>query len=227
MNFFERQYKMLLLEQRKKVIEIARRASDEKLVPLTFGNFSVRDKDTGYVCITPSGMPYHTLNPEDIVVVDVDGNIVDGQRRPSIETPLHTLIYKSRDDVFGVVHTHSTFLTAWSCLDGGMPCITSEAASLVGGKIECAPFEVQGTIELAEVTSKALKDGKAVLMANHGAIFADDDIDKAYKDAFIMEESAKVAYLAYTLGKPNLLSDQIMKTLKKETDEHYGQNIKE
>ena len=216
-------YIMLVEELRMKVLETAQRAHTEKLVPLTFGNFSARDEKTGYVCITPSGMPYMTLKPEDIVVVDVDGNIVDGARKPSIETPLHTLIYKKRTDVFGVVHTHSTFLTAWACLDGGMPCITSEAASLVGGGLKTAPFAVQGTLELAKVTSDALGNEKAVLMANHGAVFADKNIDAAYNDAYVMEESAKVAYLAYTLGKPNLLSDQLMKTLQKKTDEEYGQ----
>lgn len=121
---------MILESERKRVIAAAVRASDEKLVPLTFGNFSVRDPQSGYICITPSGMPYHTLTPEDIVVVDTEGNVIDGKRRPSIETPLHTMVYRKRPDVFGIVHTHSTYLTAWSCLDGGMPCVTSEAASL-------------------------------------------------------------------------------------------------
>ena len=214
---------MLLEAQRNKVIETAQRAGSEKLVPLTFGNFSLRDPETGYVCITPSGMPYPSLKTEDIVVMDIYGNIIDGSRKPSIETPLHTGIYRKRLDVFGIVHTHSTYLTAWACLDGGMPCITSEAASLVGDNLRLAPFAVQGSIELAEVTSDALGNDKAVLMANHGAIFADDSIEKAYNDAFVLEESAKVAYLAFTLGKPNLLSDQILKTLKKVTDENYGQ----
>lgn len=214
---------MLLESQRNKVIEIARRAGSEKLVPLTFGNFSLRDEETGYVCITPSGMPYHLLNPEDIVVLDLKGEIIDGFRKPSIETPLHTMVYKKRPDVFGIVHTHSTYLTAWACLDRGMPCITSEAASLVGNNLRLAPFAVQGSVELAKVTSDALGEDKAILMANHGAIFADDTIDKAYNDAFVLEESAKVAYISFTLGKPNLLNDQIMKTLKKVTDENYGQ----
>ena len=214
---------MLLEKERKKVIEIARRASTEKLVPLTFGNFSLRDKETGYVCITPSGMPYMTLEPEDIVVVDTEGNIIDGKRRPSIETPLHTAIYRKRPDVFGVVHTHSTFLTAWACLDGDLPCITSEAASLVGGSVKNAPFAVQGTQKLADVTSEALGNDKAVLMANHGAVSVGESIDKAYNNAVVLEESAKVAYLAFTLGKPNLLNEQISKALQKETDENYGQ----
>ena len=215
---------MLLFEERKKVIEIAKRAGlTDKLVPLTFGNFSLRDPDTGYICITPSGMPYAGLVPGDIVVVDSEGSVIDGSRKPSIETPLHTSVYRKREDVYGIVHTHSTYLTAWSCLDGGMPCITTEAASLVGESLASAPFAVQGTAELAQVTSEALGMSKAVLMANHGAIFADETIEKAYHDAVVLEESAKVAYLAFTLGKPNLLSDQIMKTLKKVTDDHYGQ----
>ena len=116
---------MLLEEERAHVIEIAQTISRIGLVPLTFGNYSLRDPQTGYVCVTPSGMPYATLHPSDIVVVDVDSNVVDGERRPSIETPLHTGIYRRRPDVFGIVHTHSTFCTAWACRDiDGMPCVT-------------------------------------------------------------------------------------------------------
>ena len=215
---------MLLEEQRNLVIETARKASKEKLVPLTFGNFSLRDETTGYVCITPSGMPYAELVPEDIVVMDVDANIIEGTRKPSIETPLHTSIYRKRPDVFGIVHTHSTFLTAWACMDGGMPCITSEAASMAGGNLRLAPFAIQGTQELADVTSEALGNDKAVLMANHGAIFVGPSITKAYEVGSILEESAKVAYLAFTLGRPNLINDQIMKALEEKTTNSYGQD---
>ena len=126
---------MILENERKKIIQIALSVQKEKLVPLTFGNFSLRDPNTGFVCITPSGMPYEKLVPSDIVVIDLNGKIIDGNRKPSIETPLHTTIYKKRKDVNGVVHTHSTYVTAWSCINGGMPCITSEAANLVGGKV--------------------------------------------------------------------------------------------
>ena len=131
---------MLLENERKKVSDIALKIKEENLIPLTFGNFSLRDPETGYVCITPSGMPYETLHPSDIVVVDLDCNTIDGERRPSIETPLHTSMYKKRSDVNGIVHTHSTFCTAWACRNEGMPCITSEAAELVGGQINLAPF---------------------------------------------------------------------------------------
>ena len=190
---------MLLEQERTKVIEIALKIQKEKLIPLTFGNFSLRDPETGYVCITPSGMPYETLHPSDIVVVSVDNQIIEGERRPSIEMPLHTAMYRRRPDVFGVVHTHSTYCTAWACVDGGMPCITSEAAGLVGGNIRCAAFVPPGSDELAEVTSEA------------------------YNDAIVLEESAKVAFLSYQMGNVNTLEDQMCKFLKEDTDQNYGQ----
>ena len=215
---------MLLEEPRKLVIETARKASAQKLVPLTFGNFSLRDEKSGLVCITPSGMPYAELVPEDIVVMDTAGTIVDSSRKPSIESPLHIAIYNKRPDVFGIVHTHSTYLTAWACIDGGMPCITSEAASMTGSNLRLAPFAIQGTAELAQVTSEALGNDKAVLMANHGAIFVGATITKAYEVGLILEESARVAYIACTLGRPNLINDQIMKALEKTTENSYGQD---
>ncbi|MBP3852867.1 MAG: class II aldolase/adducin family protein [Erysipelotrichaceae bacterium] len=216
---------MLLEQERKKVIEIALTIQRLKLIPLTFGNFSLRDPETGYICITPSGMPYETLHPSDIVVVDENNQIVDGERRPSIELPMHTAIYRKRKDVNGIVHTHSTFCTAWACRDiEGMPCITSEAADLVGGQVKLARFCMPGSSELAEVTSDALGDkDKAVLMGNHGAICVDDNIDKALKDAIVLEESAKVAYYAFQMGNVNILEDQVAEFMRKDTEKNYGQ----
>lgn len=215
---------MLLEQERKHVIEIALTIQREKLIPLTFGNFSLRDPETGYICITPSGMPYETLHPSDIVVVDVDNNIVDGERKPSIEAPMHTAIYRKRPDVNGIIHTHSTFCTAWACRDiDGMPCITSEAADLVGGKVKVAEFCLPGSQELADVTSDAIGQDRAVLMGNHGAICVDSDIDKALKDAIVLEESAKVAYYAFQMGDVNILEDQIAEFMRKDTEKNYGQ----
>lgn len=215
---------MLLEQERKHVIEIALTIQQEKLIPLTFGNFSLREPETGYICITPSGMPYETLHPSDIVVVDIDNNIVDGERKPSIEAPMHTAIYRKRPDVNGIIHTHSTFCTAWACRDiDGMPCITSEAADLVGGKVKVADFCLPGSQELAEVTSEAIGQDRAVLMGNHGAICVDSDIDKALKDAIVLEESAKVAYYAFQMGDVNILEDQIAEYMRKDTEKNYGQ----
>ncbi|MDO5145630.1 MAG: class II aldolase/adducin family protein [Eubacteriales bacterium] len=214
---------MLLENERKKIIEIALKVKAEKLIPLTFGNFSLRDPETGYVCITPSGMPYDTLHPSDIVVVDVNNNIIDGERRPSIEMPLHTAMYRKRPEINGIVHTHSTFCTAWACREGGMPCIIAETAELVGGMVRCAKFVPPGSDELAEVTSDAIGQDKAILMGNHGVICIDETIDKAFNDAIIIEESAKVAYIAYQMGNVNTLEEQMIHFLKKDAEENYGQ----
>lgn len=214
---------MLLEKERKKIIETALKVQELKLIPLTFGNFSLRDPETGYICITPSGMPYETLVPSDICVLDQDNHIIDGNRKPSIEAPLHTAMYRKRPDVFGIVHTHSTFCTAWACRDGGIPCITAEAAELVGGNVRCAKFAPPGSEELAEVTSDAIGKDNAVLMGNHGAICVDENIDKALRDAIILEESAKVAYYAFQMGNVNTLADQMVQFLKQDADENYGQ----
>ncbi|MEF9919718.1 MAG: class II aldolase/adducin family protein [Erysipelotrichaceae bacterium] len=216
---------MLLEKERTKVIEIARATKKEKLVPLTFGNFSLRDSKSGYVCITPSGMPYDTLHPSDIVVVNLDGTIIEGERKPSIELGLHLAIYKRRKDVNGIVHQHSTYCTAWACVEGGMPCITSEAAALVGGKVNVAPFCPPGSEELAVATSETLGKDGSVLMGNHGAVCVAADIDTALRNAIILEESAKVTYLAYQINanKVNTLEEKMCEYLKKDTEQNYGQ----
>ncbi|WP_432407937.1 class II aldolase/adducin family protein [Wukongibacter sp. M2B1] len=214
---------MLLENQKNKIIEIGKRIHAEKLVPLTFGNFSVRDFDTGYICITPSGMPYEALTPEDIVVVDIDGNIVDGKRRPSIETGLHCAVYKKRPEVGSVVHTHSTFVTAWASCNKEIPSIVAEVAALVSGKIKCAPYRPCGSKELAEVTSDCLGEDDAVLLGNHGVLVVGKDIDTAYINAVIVEEGAKVAYYAQNIGGMRILDEKECAYERESAKKGYGQ----
>ncbi|GAA0181537.1 class II aldolase/adducin family protein [Clostridium sediminicola] len=214
---------MMLEEQRKKVIEIALAVQKEKLVPLTFGNFSLKNEETGYVCITPSGMLYETLKPEDIVVLDVNCNKIDGERKPSIEAPLHCAAYRKRSDIGGIVHTHSTYCTAWACAGIEMPCVTAEAAALVGGKIKCAPFKPMGTVDLAEVTTDWLGEDSVVLMEKHGAFAVGQNIDQAFVNAVIVEESAKVTYVASQIADLKPIDEEMCKFLQKDTAENYGQ----
>lgn len=214
---------MLLEEQRRKVIEIALEVQKMKLVPLTFGNFSLKDAETSYVCITPSGMKYETLQPEDIVVMDKKCNIIDGKRKPSIEAPMHCAVYRKRDDVFGVVHTHSSYATAWACCNKAIPCILAETAALVGGPIKCAPFAPMGTVELAEVTAEGLGKADAVLMERHGALAVGPNIDAALVNAVILEETAKVAYFSKAIGEVEELPEEVYKRLREDTIAKYGQ----
>lgn len=214
---------MLLKELREKIIEIALQAQREKLIPLTMGNFSARDKDTGYVCITPSGMEYDKLTASDIVVVDLEGNVIEGGRKPSIETPLHCSVYKKRADVFGVSHTHSAFATAWASCGEGIPVVVAELAALTGGPVECAPYRPMGSVELAEITAGCLKDRHAVLLANHGLVAVGPDIETAFTYSIIVEEGAKVAFYAKQIGTLKLIPEEECKRLRKITLDKYGQ----
>ncbi|OGO76865.1 MAG: aldolase [Clostridiales bacterium GWB2_37_7] len=214
---------MLLKVQRKKIIETALKAQRDKLIPLTMGNFSIRDKKTGYICITPSGMEYSLLNPEDIVVVDLQGAIIEGNRKPSIETQLHCRTYAKRSDVYGICHTHSTYATAWACCGREIPVIVAELAGMIGGPVKCAPYAPMGTTELADIVAKNIGSQNAVLMENHGMLAVGDDIDKAYANAFIVEEAAKVTMYAMQIGGMKTITDQECKALRKQTQEGYGQ----
>lgn len=214
---------MLLLAQRQKVIEIALKAQRDKLIPLTMGNFSVRDKATGYICITPSGMEYSLLKPEDIVVVNLEGDIIEGNRKPSIETQLHCRTYSKRADVFGICHTHSAYATAWACCGKEIPVIVAELAGMIGGPVKCAPYAPMGTIELANIVAEHLGLQNAVLMENHGMLAVGETIDKAYANAVIVEEGAKVTLFALQIGGMKTISDQECKSLEKQTKENYGQ----
>lgn len=214
---------MLLKEQRQKVIEIALKAQGERLMPLTMGNFSIRDKETGYICITPSGMDYSLLKPEDIVVVDLRGNAIDGDRRPSIETQLHYRTYAKRQDVMGICHTHSSFATAWACCGKEIPVIVAELAGMIGGPVQCAPYAPMGTVELADIVSDSLGSRNAILMENHGMLAVGESIEKAYANAVIVEEAAKVTLYAIQIGGMKTITDQECDYLRKQTNENYGQ----
>jgi len=214
---------MLLHMQRQKVIEIALKAQRERLIPLTMGNFSLRDKETGYICITPSGMDYSLLQPEDIVVVDINGTIIDGNRKPSIEIQLHCRTYAKRADIFGICHTHSTYATAWACCGKEIPVIVAELAGMIGGPVKCAPYAPMGTVELADIVAEHLYSQNAVLMENHGLLAVGENIDKAFANAVIVEEGAKITLYSMQIGGMKTITEQECKELKRQTIENYGQ----
>jgi len=214
---------MILEAQRRKVIQTALEAVRRGLIILTAGNFSLRDPETGYICITPSGMEYSQLQPEDIVVMDLHGRVVDGCRKPSIEKGLHCLVYQQRPDVGGVCHTHSDYATAWASVEEEFPLVLAELAAMLGESLKTAPFRPMGTMELAQVTVETLGSSNAVLMANHGQLAVGVTLEKALVNALLVEEAARIACLAKGLGKLRLISPEKAARLKKWVQEHYGQ----
>lgn len=214
---------MFLKVLREKVIEIALRAQRDKLIPLTMGNFSIRDCESGNICITPSGMEYDKLKPEDIVVVDLQGNITDGNRKPSIETPLHCATYRRRPDVHGISHTHSVYASAWACCGEGIPIVVAELAALIEKPIECAPYRPMGSVELAEIAAEWLKDNHALLLANHGVLAVGPDLDTAYANSVIVEEGAKIAFFAKQIGTLRVIPEEECRQLRQIALKKYGQ----
>jgi L-ribulose-5-phosphate 4-epimerase len=214
---------LLLQKEREQLIKYALKAQKMGLIALTFGNFSLRDKETGYICITPSGMDYEDLDPSDIIVMDENGNIIEGSRKPSVETPMHTMVYRKRKDVFSVVHTHSVFATAWASCNIKFPVIVAELAALVGEPVKTAPYRRMATAELAEAVTDTLEDGHAVLMSNHGLLTVGPDLKTAFANAVIVEEGAKITFYAKMMGQLKEIDDEECKVLRKWTIERYGQ----
>ena len=151
---------MLLEEKRKELVAIGQRAIREGLTTGTGGNFSVCDRESGLMCITPSGIPYVEIRPEQIVVMDVQtGKIVDGDAVPSSECDMHRIFYKYRTDIDAVIHTHTTYASTYSCFRKPLPAIHYLAA-FGGTHVNCAEYATYGTVELARNAFKAMERGQ-------------------------------------------------------------------
>jgi len=194
---------MMLSELRKTVCDCNLTLPKAGLVVMTSGNVSGRDPESGLVVIKPSGYRYDQLSPEDLVIVDLDGNVVEGNLKPSVDTATHLYVYRHRSDVHGMVHTHSTYASVFAALGKPIPaCLTTSAQQEIVSKI-----------------GKSL----AIIMQNHGVFTIGKDAQQATKMAVEVEEIAKITYLAMVAGDPVLLSsDQIAQTHSLYT-ETYGQ----
>lgn len=211
-------------ELREEVTGVARRMSDSGLVRTTSGNVSARCPD-GNVLITPSGLPYEDLEPADLALVDLDGNLLEGPLVPSTEVPMHTGIYRRRPLVGGIVHTHAPHATALACLGLEIPPVHYMLAALSEeGRVPLAPYATYGTEELSGHASEALGEKhSACLLQNHGTITAAETATKAYTLTEILEEMAELYYRTLLAGEPIILGpDRISETRARISG--YGQS---
>jgi L-fuculose-phosphate aldolase len=193
-----------LASEREQVVEAARRLAAEGLVIGTGGNVSARAGEL--VAITPTGATLAELRPRDVTVIDLDGEVVEGELEPSSELRLHLGIYR-RFDAGAVVHTHAPISTALSCVVDEVPCVHYQML-LFGGTIPVAPYATFGTAELAESVVRALEGRSAALMANHGAITYAADVDGAVSSALLLEWACSVYWYASALGEPRIIGDE-------------------
>ncbi|SRR5258707_6782649 len=205
---------MLLPELRSEVARYAKKMYDSHLVQATQGNLSARDPQSGLICVTPSGADYQLLTAEDIVVVDKNGKVVEGKRRPTVETPVHTLILRRRLDIHCVMHTHSPYATAFGVVYQPIPVVLSDSALYLGSEVPVAAYCMSGTPEFAEHVANTLKDGPAAIWGNHGAMVVGVDLPLTFSIAHALEDSAKVYAIAKQLGTPTLLSQEEVTKLR-------------
>ena len=193
----------MLGELRSRVLTAAQEAARMGLMTMTSGNFSARDPETGLVAITPSGRPYASMTPSDIVIVDLDAKVVDGSLKPSSETPLHLGVYNHRTDVDGIAHVHSVHANAVGALGLDVPPIVGTLWKYVGGVLATATFMESGTSEYAAHALAVMGARRAMIMANHGLLAIGDTVEAALETAAYAEEGARVYLLARPLGEPS------------------------
>jgi len=190
---------------RTDIVETAGRLQRQGLLSMTAGNLSVRVDGT-LMAITPTGMPYEQIEPLDVVITDLDGNVVDGDRRPSSELPFHSAVLRTRPDIGAVVHTHSPYATTIAILGRTIPAVHYVIASLDLIEVPLVPYSTYGSDELAAGICAALEHGgKAALLANHGALALGDDLAGAARAAELLEFLATVYHHALAVGEPVVL----------------------
>lgn len=200
----------LLTKERETLVQYGKKLIDTGLTVGTGGNISIFDRESGYMAITPSGLEYHQLDPKDIVIMDLDGNVVEGNWKPSSEYHMHTLVYKNREDVNAMVHTHALYSTTISALNTELPAIDYLVAHSGGKNVRCAKYAPFGTLELAENALEAMEGRNAVLLANHGINVVGSTMKNAFDITEQLEFCARIYWQAKSIGEPVILSDEEM-----------------
>ncbi len=215
---------MLMEEARKEIVEYGKKLVTSNLTKGTGGNLSVFDREKGYMAITPSGIDFFEIKEEDIVILDLDGNIVEGDRTPSSEWEMHLLQYKERTDLDAVIHAHTTYATVLACLRQELPA-THYMIAVAGKNVRCAEYATYGSHELAVNATKAMKDRRAVILANHGILAGANDLLNAFNIIEEIEYCSQIYYMAKSIGEPVVLPDEEME-LMAEKFKTYGQRKK-
>ncbi|WP_196600355.1 L-fuculose-phosphate aldolase [Pectinatus frisingensis] len=213
---------MVLEKERQAVVKYCRKLIESGLTKGTGGNISIFNRGQKLFAISPSGMDYYNMEKDDIVVMDLDNNIIDGTKKPSSEVLLHSIFYKKRQDVSAVIHAHSLYCTVLATIREKLPA-SSYLIALAGKDVPCADYATFGTEQLAEFTFNAMTGRKAVIMSNHGLLTGGNNISQAFDIAEQIEFCAQVYVTARSIGKPVILDDkEIALILKKFAV--YGQN---
>ncbi|MGO9136626.1 MAG: class II aldolase/adducin family protein [Syntrophales bacterium] len=206
---------MLHEEARKALLKCVLRLYQKGLVQLNSGNVSVRISDE-HLVITPTGISYDDMSEEDLVIIDLHGSCIEGEHKPSSETPMHMTVYKNIPDVKAIVHTHSPFAMAFAVVGRCIPIVSTEGLA-VRGPIPVADYACPGTEAQGWAAIKAMKGPPYVmgtLLKNHGVLVTGANLSHAYSIACRIEMAAKVYFLALQIGEPGVLTDDQIKEIR-------------
>lgn len=215
----------VVAELRREVADLHAELPRWGLVVWTAGNVSARVPGRDLLVIKPSGVGYDELSPEAMVVTDLKGNLVDGDRSPSSDTAAHAYVYEQMPGIGGVVHTHSTYATAWAARGEPIPCVLTMMADEFGGEIPIGPFALIGDDSIGRGIVETLREhrSKAVLMQNHGPFTVGATAKAAVKAAVMCEEVAKTIHMSRQLGEPLPIPQADIDSLYDRYQNRYGQ----
>ena len=201
-------------ELKHEVWSLAGQAYKAQLFAGTSGNLSVFDRDSGYMVITPTSVPYETMEPEDMVVMTLDGEIAEGRRQPSSEWRMHAVVYRKTPGVAAIVHTHSPYATAYAAANKSIPCALIEMAMFIGGDVPVAGYATPGTAGVGENAVLAMGERRGCLLANHGVLAVGRDLRQAYLSAVYIEDAARICAIAERLGGVKELSEKDIEIMR-------------
>ena len=212
-------------ELRTQVAALHSELTRNNLVVWTAGNVSARVPGEDLLVIKPSGVSYDELSADAMVVCDLDGNLVEGDHQPSSDTAAHAYVYRHMPEVGGVVHTHSTYATAWAARGEAIPCVLTMIADEFGGDVPVGPFALIGDDSIGRGIVETLRESrsKAVLMRNHGPFTVGKDARSAVKTAVMVEDVARTVHLSRQLGEPVAIASADVDALYDRYQNVYGQ----
>ena len=192
---------------KEQVLRFSQRGYAERLFTGTSGNLSIIDRPTDTIIITPSGIDYLEMRLDDLVMIDMEGNVLEGRQNPSSEWKLHAELYRNRPDISSVVHTHSPYASSFAVSGEEIPVILIEMIGSLGGSVKVAPFAVSGSREVGETAVEAMQGRYACLLKNHGVVTIGQDISQAYMRAAYVEDAAIVYHLAKMNGRVDIITE--------------------
>lgn len=215
----------MLEKLKEQLVQLHLELPKNNLVVWTSGNISARDPESGYVVIKPSGVLYEDLRSKDVVILDLDGNIIEGDLKPSSDIGSHLYIYRQRSDISGVVHTHSPYATAFAAIGEPIPVYLTAQADEFGGEIPCGGFALIGGEQIGKIVVDSIGDSPAVLLKNHGVFTVGPTAEAALKAAVMVEDIARTVWIAKQIGTPEEIPQELVDKLHHRYKTEYGQEV--